>query len=655
MATGIPKRAGYGRAGPTPITLSYPNKAARDEILKHNPARVVSLWRHPLASENKLYYGDNLDLLATLASDPHVSGRVRLVYIDPPFATEGVFLSRKQEHAYHDLLSGPEYLEALRKRLILLHKILAPDGSIYVHIDEKMVFHLKLIMDEVFDAANYRNCIVRKKCNPKNYTRKTYGNIADYILFYSKSDSYIWNKQYEPWTEERAKEYQYIDEKTGRRFMKVPIHAPGTRNGETGKVWKGLMPPPGKHWQYTPSTLDEMDARGEIFWSSSGNPRRKVFLDERPGIGVQDIWLDFRDAHNQNIHITGYPTEKNPDLLRRIVHASSNPGDLVLDCYCGSGTTLAIAAELKRNWIGIDNSPQAIKTVLHRFIHGTEAMGDFVTAQRKEDAGDSQMGLFDSLAPEQEASAGTHRSAIITEFELLSSAHAHPPIDEIVGEWNCAVLKADTSAVPAPVVAESDNAAAELFLAKADPVLASLIRRHGPHPIRKRVPQFGFVVEAIVGQQLSPKAADSIFKKLKVICGGGRITHGRVLSLAVKDLRKAGVSRRKAETIHALAKTVEENAIRLSQFTTMSDEDIARALMGVKGIGPWTAEMVLIFAMGRRDVFPAHDVALQSTIKELYGVDASKPETIRDVSNRWRPYRSIACWYLYKHKNSKTG
>ena len=273
MATGIPKRLGNGRSEST-IFLSYPNKAARDEILNHNPARVVSLWRHPLASGNRLYYGDNLDLLAALSNDPAVSGRVRLVYIDPPFATEGVFLSRKQEHAYHDLLSGAEYLETLRKRLILLHKILAEDGSIYVHIDEKMVFHLKLIMDEVFGAANYRNCIVRKKCNPKNYTRKTYGNIADYILFYSKSEDYVWNKQYEPWTEERAKEYQYIDEKTGRRFMKVPVHAPGTRNGETGKMWRGLMPPPGKHWQYTPSTLDEMDARGEIFWSSSGNPRR---------------------------------------------------------------------------------------------------------------------------------------------------------------------------------------------------------------------------------------------------------------------------------------------------------------------------------------------------------------------------------------------
>ena len=160
--------------------------------------------------------------------------------------------------------------------------------------------------------------------------------------------------------------------------MKVPVHAPGTRNGETGGAWRGVLPPPGKHWQFQPRVLDEMDARGEICWSPSGNPRRKVFLDDSPGVGVQDIWLDFRDAHNQNVCITGYPTEKNPDLLRRIIEASSNPGDLVLDCFCGSGTTLAVAEQLGRNWIGVDNSVEAIKTTLNRFALGTTPMGDFV-------------------------------------------------------------------------------------------------------------------------------------------------------------------------------------------------------------------------------------------------------------------------------------
>jgi adenine-specific DNA-methyltransferase len=654
VATGIPKTSGNGRS--TTITLAYPGKENRADILRHHPAKLISLWRHPLADGNRLYYGDNLDILAVLTRDKSVCGQIRLIYIDPPFATEGVFISRKQEHAYHDILSGPEYVESIRRRLIMLHHILAENGSIYVHIDEKMVFHLKLVMDEVFGADNYRNCITRKKCNPKNYTRKTFGNVADYILFYSKTENYVWNKPYEPWTEERAKEYQYIDEKTGRRFMKVPIHAPGTRNGETGKPWRGHLPPTGKHWQYPPSSLDEMDARGEIYWSSSGNPRRKVFLDERPGVGVQDIWLDFRDAHNQNIHITGYPTEKNPDLLRRIIHASSNPGDLVLDCYCGSGTTMVIANELKRPWIGIDNSPQAIKTILHRLVHGTEVMGDFVSATNGKSHDVPQMSLFDSLETADTMAVEQKGIAPITKLEILASATADPPIDDLVGEWNCAAVKADLSAAPACVIDEpSKEAKADIFLGNAEPVLASLIQRFGPYPPNSRTPQFGFVVEAIVGQQLSPKAADSIMRRLRAACGGAHITAKRIMALTLDDLKKVGVSQRKAETIRTFACAVEDNTIHLGSFTKMSDEDILSTLTAVKGIGPWTAEMFLIFALGRQDVFPLHDSALKSVISELYRVDTSKPDILRDISNRWRPFRSVACWYLYRYKNAKHG
>lgn len=143
------------------------------------------------------------------------------------------------------------------------------------------------------------------------------------------------------------------------------------------------MPPPGKHWQYLPTKLDEMDARGEIYWSPTGNPRRKVYLDNSAGVPLQDIWMDMRDAHNQNIHITGYPTEKNPALLARIIEASSNPGDLILDCYAGSGTTLAVASSLGRRWIGADRSDEAIATILHRFALGTERMGDFVNVPKQ--------------------------------------------------------------------------------------------------------------------------------------------------------------------------------------------------------------------------------------------------------------------------------
>ena len=335
------------------------------------------------AGENRLYHADNLGVLASLARDDSIAGQVRLVYIDPPFATDTAFECRKQKHAYNDHLVGVQFIEFLRERLVWIHKLLADDGSLYLHLDERMAFHFRVILDEIFGAHNYRNFITRKKCSSKNYTRKTYGNVSDYILFYTKSDNYAWNRPLEPWDEVRAcKEYEYIEEKTGRRYKKVPVHAPGVRNGETGKLWRGMMPPPGKHWQYLPSKLDEMDARGEIYWSSNGNPRRKVFLEQSAGVHLQDIWIDMRDAHNQNILVTGYPTEKNPDLLTRIIEASSNPGDLVMDCFSGSGTTLAVASSLGRRWIGIDNSDEAIKTTLRRFSHGRERMGDFVGVKK---------------------------------------------------------------------------------------------------------------------------------------------------------------------------------------------------------------------------------------------------------------------------------
>jgi adenine-specific DNA-methyltransferase len=360
------------------MRLEYPGKRSVEDILT-TPAGQYKI-SGATRGENRLYHADNLAVLATLAKDEAVAGKVRLVYIDPPFATASAFESRKQNHAYDDHVIGPAFVEALRERLILIHHLLADDGSLYLHLDERMAFHFRIVLDEIFGGRGYRNMITRKKCNPKNYTRKSYGNVADYILFYTKTESYAWNRPYEVWSEEKAlKEYPCVDER-GRRYKKVPIHAPGIRNGETGKPWKGKMPPPGKHWQYLPSTLDELDAAGDIYWSPTGNPRRKIYFENSGGIPLQDIWMDMRDAHNQNIHITGYPTEKPPAMLARIIEASSNPGDLVLDCYSGSGTTLAVASTLRRRWIGCDRSEEAITTTLRRFELGTERMGDFINA-----------------------------------------------------------------------------------------------------------------------------------------------------------------------------------------------------------------------------------------------------------------------------------
>jgi adenine-specific DNA-methyltransferase len=431
------------------IALTYASKLSESDILSQPPGEYACLYEGSDTS-NRLYFDDNLPVLAALLNDESVRGQVRLIYIDPPYATGGVFKSRTEKDAYTDLMGGAEYIEFLRQRLVFLRELLADDGSIYVHLDANMAFQIKIIMDEVFGESNFRNWITRKKCNPKNYTRKTYGNISDFILFYTKSDDYVWHRPYNPWTEESAnKEYQYVEEETGRRYKKVPIHAPGTRNGATGQPWRGMMPPPGKHWQYTPEKLEEMDARGEIYWSPTGNPRRKIYLDQSPGKPAQDIWLDFKDAHNQNIKITGYPTEKNPDLLRRIVRASSNPGDLVLDCFSGSGTTLDVAAELNRRWLGVDNSLAAIDAILKRFVIGRHAMGDFVNdpAKTKKDDVLPQRTLFDYLVdqPDQEKPIGQNEHVAKQDaeygpvdnikFSIFGPEQEREPIQRLLSKW----------------------------------------------------------------------------------------------------------------------------------------------------------------------------------------------------------------------------
>ncbi len=377
MATGI---SSNGRGSSAAYTLEYPGKLPRCQILA---MPVVQPPGIPIASNHgELYQADNLDALLWLRQRSDVRGKVRAVYIDPPYATSMTFVDRDANHAYNDHLMGAEYVESLRRRLILLHDLLAADGSIFVHLDQNMIFEIKLVMDEVFGRGNFRNFITRKKCNTKNYTRNNFGKIADHILFYSKSETNVWHRPYDPWTQEKvAAEYPCIDAGTGRRYKKVPVHAPGQRNGETGKRWRGKAPPKGKHWQYPPDKLDQLDAAGEIYWSPSGNPRRKVYFERSKGIPVQDIWMQFKDAHNQNIHITGYPTEKNIDLVQRLLAATTNLGDLVLDCYCGSGTTLEAAAELGRRFIGIDIADAAIKATVERFAHGRSAMGDFVGAR----------------------------------------------------------------------------------------------------------------------------------------------------------------------------------------------------------------------------------------------------------------------------------
>ena len=334
-----------------------------------------------MTTQNKLIQGDNLIVLRSLLHEYH--GQVDLVYIDPPFATNSDFRVGKDRTstvsssngdtiAYQDKLVGTEFLEFLRERLILLRELMADRGSIYLHIDYKVGHYVKVLMDEVFGEKNFRNDITRIKCNPKNFARKGYGNVKDLILFYSKSDNMTWNEPLVPIsTKDKNRLFRKVDD-DGRHYTTVPLHAPGeTVSGNTGKMWRGMLPPRGRHWRSDPEALDELDKNGLIEWSSKGVPRKKIFADEKSTKRMQDIW-EFKDPQDPI-----YPTQKNQDLLNFIIETSSNEGDLVLDCFCGSGTTLVSAQNLNRRWIGVDSSDAAIAATRIRLPNDLFSLGTY--------------------------------------------------------------------------------------------------------------------------------------------------------------------------------------------------------------------------------------------------------------------------------------
>lgn len=362
------------------VALAYADKASPELVLSTAPGRYSLVTKAGEAVSAARVQPDTFmltDNMCGLSALVEQGTKPTLVYMDPPYGTGLDFQSRDLEHAYGDAMDLAAYVESLRRRLILIREALSEDGSLYIHIGHHMLAHVKLVVDEVFGQSNFRNIITRKKCSSKNFTSKQYSNLNDFVLFYTKSKNYKWNRPGRiPDEEWIAREYPKVDAKG--RYKLVPVHAPGTRNGECGMPWRGMSPPPGKHWQYVPAKLDELDARGEIHWSKTGNPRRKVYLEPGKKVGLTDYWSDYRDAHHQSIAITGYPTEKNIDMLRMIVAASSDSGDLILDPYCGSGTTLEAAHLEGRRWIGMDRSFTAAKATLTRLRHGRQQMGDYV-------------------------------------------------------------------------------------------------------------------------------------------------------------------------------------------------------------------------------------------------------------------------------------
>jgi adenine-specific DNA-methyltransferase len=365
------------------MKLHYANKKTEKEILDSVP-NVELHQQNISSSKNILINANNLVALKQLITTHNLKGKIDLVYIDPPFATNNTFTisngrastissSSNGTVAYKDTLKGADFIEFLRERLVLLNMLLSDKGSIYLHIDYKIGHYVKVMMDEIFGIENFRNDITRIKCNPKNFERKGYGNIKDMILFYSKSDNMIWHEPKTTYTEEDKLKLFPKKDKEGRHYTTIPLHAPGeTKNGKTSQAFKGILPPSGRHWRSDVKVLEQLDNDGLIEWSDNGNPRKIIYFDEQEGKRMQDIW-ELKDPQ-----YPVYPTEKNPDLLDIIVRTSSNENSVVLDCFCGSGTTLKAAQINGRHWIGIDQSEEAIKATTTKL---NDIEGDLFVSQ----------------------------------------------------------------------------------------------------------------------------------------------------------------------------------------------------------------------------------------------------------------------------------
>ena len=319
-----------------------------------------------------LIQGDNLKAMQWLLNNGY-KGKIDLVYIDPPFATGNIFSvdkdgrvatisrSKNAKIAYKDTIHGYDFITMLKDRIVLIHQLLSEKGSFYIHIDYKIGHYVKVMLDNIFGMENFRNDITRIKCNPKNFQRIGYGNIKDMILFYTKGKHPIWNNpKFEAKEDVITRLYSKVDN-NGRRYTTVPIHAPGETTGDTNKPFKGLFPPKGRHWRCSTKELEELDKLGLIEWSKKGNPRKINYADEHLFQKAQDIW-EFKDPTSPI-----YPTEKNLQMLDFIVKASSVENSIVMDCFCGSGSTLQAARQNSRYWIGIDKSDIAISTVRKRF------------------------------------------------------------------------------------------------------------------------------------------------------------------------------------------------------------------------------------------------------------------------------------------------
>lgn len=338
---------------------------------------------YPKDWKNLLIWGDNKLVMSSLIKQGW-AGKINLIYIDPPFFTGADFSVKTkvgeeqiekepsiiEERAYKDTWSGgiASYLKYMYERLVLMRELLAENGSIYVHLDWHVGHYVKVIMDEIFGYENFRNEITWRKLTAAKAQSKFFSNVKDMLLVYSKSNNVTFNPQFIKGAKDEEI-YPYIEDETGRRYGSFDFTQKG--NG-TPRLFgdKLLNPPPGKHWIWGQEKIDKAMDEGRIIFTSSGLPRIKRYLDEKAGNYLGDLWSDDEVApiSANSTERLDFDTQKPEALLKRIILASSNPGDIVADFFCGSGTTLAVAEKLGRRWIGSDLSKFAIQVTRKRLL-----------------------------------------------------------------------------------------------------------------------------------------------------------------------------------------------------------------------------------------------------------------------------------------------
>ncbi len=366
-------------------TIEYAGKRPEGVILasavavgQSAPLQVVRSFGEPAKGgwQNLIVQGDNLQFLKTvyLNQDPlikdKVKGRVKLIYIDPPFATKADFQGGTGSQSYSDKIDSAEFLENLRERLLFLREVLSEDGCIYIHLDWRKCHYVKTIMDEIFGESNFQNEIVWQRLSARSDS-KTYNHIHDVVYFYTKTQNFKFSTQYSDYSETYIKKFYRYKDEDGRLYSLGDLTARGLRGGETGRPWRGVEPAKlGNHWKVKISTLEELDRDGKIYWPPKGNvPRLKQYLDERKGRPLQSIWGDISPIQYSSPENTFFPTQKPEAFLERLIKASSNPGDLVMDVFAGSGTTAAVAEKLGRRWIVCDFGKHPIYIMQKRLLN----------------------------------------------------------------------------------------------------------------------------------------------------------------------------------------------------------------------------------------------------------------------------------------------